>query len=87
MMLLTWEKHRWKSMKLAGQKDYTKPTKREFAQSAYCQVKSILKNKLQVEQSARATGQPDAIVIDGCAILWDVHWSSKGSVQDLLQIL
>ena len=39
--------------------------------------KSILKNKLQVEQSARATGQPDAIVIDGCAILWVVHWPSK----------
>ena len=46
--------------------------------------KSILKNKLQVEQSAHATGQPDAIVIDGCAILWVVHWSSKGRVQDLV---
>ena len=46
--------------------------------------KSILKNKLQVEQPARATGQPDAIVIDGCAILWVVHWPSKGSVQDLV---
>ena len=46
--------------------------------------KSILKNKLQVEQSARATGQPDAIVIDGCAILWVVYWPSKGSVQDLV---
>ena len=33
-------------------------------------AKSILKNKLQVDQSTRATGQPDAIVIDGCAILW-----------------
>ena len=49
--------------------------------------KSILKNKLKIEQSARATGQPDAIVIDGCAILWVVHWPSKGSVQDLSQIL
>ena len=46
--------------------------------------KSILKNKLQVEQSARATGQPDAIVIDRCAILWVVHWPSKGSVQELV---
>ena len=46
--------------------------------------KSILKNKLQVEQSARATGQRDAIVIDGCAILWVVHWPSNGSVQDLV---
>ena len=31
--------------------------------------KSILQNKLQVEQSALATAPPDAIVIDGCAIL------------------
>ncbi len=46
--------------------------------------KSLLKNKLQVEQSARATGQPDVIVMDGCAILWVVHWPSKGSVQDLV---
>ena len=45
--------------------------------------KSILQNKLQVEQSARATAQSDAIVIDGCAILWVVHWPSKGSAQDL----
>ena len=46
--------------------------------------KSILKNKLQVEQSARATGQADAIVIDCCAIFWVVHWPSKESVQDLV---
>ncbi len=46
--------------------------------------KSLLKNKLQVKQSARATGQPDAIVMDDCAILWVVHWPSKGSVQDLV---
>ena len=40
---------------------------------------TILKNKLQAEQSARATGQPDAIGIDGCAILWVVHWPSTRS--------
>ena len=34
--------------------------------------------------SARATEQPDATVIDGCAILWVVHWPTKGSVQDLV---
>ncbi len=38
--------------------------------------KSLLKNK--------TTGQPDAIVMDGCAILWVVHWPGKGSVQDLV---
>ena len=31
--------------------------------------KSILKNKLQVEQSAHAPGQSDAIVRDGCHTL------------------
>ena len=44
--------------------------------------KSTLKNRLQVAQFSRATG-PDAIVIDGCAILW-VAQPSKGSVQDLV---
>ena len=37
-----------------------------------------------MEQLAHATGQPDAIVIDGCANLWVVHWPNKGSVQDLV---
>ena len=37
------------------------------------------KNKLQVEQSARATRQPDAIVI-----LWVVDWPSNGSLQDIV---
>ena len=48
--------------------------------------KSILKNKLQVEQSDRATGQPAAIVIDGYAILWVVHWLSEGVCKTLSQI-
>ena len=30
MMLLNWAKHRWKSMKPAGQRDSTNPSKREF---------------------------------------------------------
>ena len=50
----------------------------------YCQVQVNTKEQLQVEQSARATRQPDAIVIDGCASLWVVHWPSQGSVQDLV---
>ena len=31
--------------------------------------KSVLKNKLQVTQSTRASVKPNAIIIDGCAIL------------------
>ena len=59
----------------------------KFEELEICVLPSqSLKNKIQVEQSARATGLPDAIVIGGCAILWVVHWPSKGSVQDLVTI-
>ena len=47
---------------------------------------STLKMKLQAAQSARATGQPDAIVIDGCAILLVVHWPNKGMCRILSQM-
>ena len=49
--------------------------------------KSILKNKLQVEQSARDTGQPDAIVIDACAILWVFIGQAREVCKTLSQIL
>lgn len=47
--------------------------------------KSILKRKLQVVQSARASLKPDVIVIDGCAILWCIHWPSNGTVQNYIE--
>ena len=37
------------------------------------QSKAVLKTKLQVEQSSRIQGVPDAVIIDGCAMLWTVH--------------
>jgi len=37
------------------------------------QSKAILKRKMQVEQSSRIQGVPDAVIIDGCAMLWTVH--------------
>ena len=47
-VLLTWAKHRWKSMKLAGQRDSTNLSKREFAQSKSARRRQgqILQNNL-----------------------------------------
>ena len=46
------------------------------------QSKAVLKMKLQVEQSSRIQGVPDAVIIDGCAMLWTVHWPTSGTVED-----
>ena len=45
-------------------------------------IKSALKRQLQVEQSTSALKQPDTVIIDGCAVLWTIHGSSQGTVQD-----
>ena len=45
--------------------------------------KASLKNKLKVTVSARHV-QPDATIMDGCAILWCVHWPCKGTVKDYI---
>ena len=41
---------------------------------------SDLKRQLQVGVSARLVEKVDATVIDGCALLWTVHWPEKGTV-------
>ena len=46
------------------------------------QAKAASKAKLQVEVSTRLTRSPDAIIIDGCALLWSVHWPVSGTVED-----
>ena len=46
------------------------------------QSKAVLKMKLQVEQSSRIQGIPDAVIIDGCAMLWTVHWPTSGTVEN-----
>ena len=48
----------------------------------YVPLKTILKTKLQVEQSNRIHGPSDAVIIDGCVMLWTVHWPTNGVVQD-----
>ena len=36
------------------------------------QSKAVLNTKLQVEQSSRIQGISDAVIIDGCGMLWTV---------------
>ena len=45
-------------------------------------TKSDLKKKLQVGVSSRVVDKVDATVIDGCALLWSVHWPEKGTAKD-----
>ena len=44
-------------------------------------TKAVLKNKLQCVQTARAH-HPSIIILDGCAVLWTIHWPTQGTVQD-----
>ena len=39
--------------------------------------KSTLKRNLQVENSVRTVAIPKVSIIDGCAILWCIHWPTK----------
>ena len=48
------------------------------------QSKAVLNTKLQVEQSSLIQGVPDAVIIDGCAMLWTVHSSTCDTVEDCI---
>ena len=52
-------------------------------------TKSVLKKKLQVEQSSRRVtnelpAEQQVIIIDGCAMIWVIHWQSQGIVQNYI---
>ena len=47
-------------------------------------TKSVLKRKLQIEHTARLDVSPQAVIIDGCALLCVVHWPTNGTVQDFV---
>ena len=47
-------------------------------------TKSTLKSKLQVEVSERLSPAADAIILDGCAILWVISWPTAGTVEDFI---
>ena len=50
----------------------------------YTTSKAVLKNALKVGVSTRTT-VPDAIIIDGCAMLYSaIHWPKGGKVNDFL---
>lgn len=45
---------------------------------------AYLKKKLQLEQSTRIAIQLEVVIIDGCAVLWIIHWPSQGIVQSFV---
>ncbi len=50
-------------------------------------AKAKLKKCLEVEQSLRTVPNPDIVMLDGCAILWSVHWPVSGMMKDLVQVI
>ena len=50
----------------------------EFGGGRYPKAKHHLKDAMKVEVSKRSTKAADVIVLDGCAILWIVHWPENG---------
>ena len=50
-------------------------------------AKSTLKTKLQVELTDHHSVPPDAIVLDGCAVLWIIRWPTHGLVKDYIKNL
>ena len=57
---------------------------KDTGEGRYPTSKAILKNALKDKVSTR-TIVPDAIIIDGCAMLHGaVHWPNRGKVNDFL---
>ena len=47
--------------------------------------KSDLKNRVKVDVSIRIQDVVNAVIIDGCAMLYAVYWPTDGTVNDLIQ--
>ena len=47
--------------------------------------KADLKNRLKEDVSARIQDAVNAVIIDGCAMLYAVYWPTDGTVNDLIQ--
>ena len=47
--------------------------------------KSDLKKDLKVEISSRLQPNADAVIIDGGAMFWAIHWPTNGTVNDLVE--
>ena len=49
-------------------------------------TKSVLKKKLQVSISERlVTEKTEVEILDGCAVLWVIHWPNIGTVADFAE--
>ena len=60
---------------------------KDTGEGRYPTSKAVLKNALKVEVSTR-TIVPDAIMIDGCAMLHSaIHWPKGGKVNDFLIVV
>ena len=59
----------------------------ETGELGITQSKSTLKTKLQVEVADQRSSIPDAIVLDGCGLLWVINWPTLGLVQDYIRNL
>ena len=44
-----------------------------------------IKNALKKEIPSRATKAPDFVIIDGCAILWIIHWPTSGTLSSYVK--
>ena len=47
--------------------------------------KFALKAKLQVEITGHRSAPSDAIVLDGCSVIWVVQWPAHGTVQNYIK--
>ena len=43
-----------------------------------------MKKQLQVEVSSHVSDKLDGVILDGCAILWVIHWPSDGTVRHFI---
>ena len=57
----------------------------ETGNGRYPKNKSDLKKRLQVKESNRIHLAPDVVILDGCAILWSIHWPKKGNMLDFIE--
>ena len=58
----------------------------ESGLARYPKSKSDLMKKLKFEESSRCI-KPDATVIDGGGLFYNIHWPSNGLVKDLVDVI
>ena len=56
----------------------------ENGEVTLAKTKATLRQNLRVETPSRLAPHPDVTIIDGCAILWVIHWPNRGTVRDFV---